>query len=171
MTMDLATVEKDLERWVMEVLDVPHDALKGNSPCPFAKQAWLRRRYRLSEAVDLAKDLVGTADRWPDDCDLWIYVFDTTAEVDPAWLGETTRAANASLIPRGYVALEGHPSIPERVLDCEMNQGKYAYAIVQPLDKLRKAGATLISKGYYDNWPADMMDQIVKIRENDVKTT
>lgn len=165
MTLDLAVVEKHLERWVMEVLDVPHDALNGSSPCPFARQAWLRGRYRLTQAGDLLQDLESTPARWPDDCDLWIYVFDPSEDVDPSWLSEIARQANAWLVPRGYVALEGHPRIPERVLDCEMNQGRYAYAIVQPIDKLNKGRAVLSERGYYDNWPADMLEQIVQIRE------
>lgn len=169
--MDMVAVEKDLERWVMEVLDVPHPALGGNSPCPFARQAWLARRYRLSQADDLYADLSTTPDRWEDGCDLWIYVFDPGASVDPNWLAETTGRANSVLLPRGYVALEGHPEIPERVLDCDMNQGRYAYAIVQPLEKLRKGRASLVGRGYYDNWPSTMLEQIVEVRENRGKSS
>jgi len=165
MTMDIEAARRDMERWVMEVLDVPHQALNGNSPCPFARQAWLAKRFRLEEATDLLGDLVSTPDRWEDGCDLWIFVFDPSKHVDPAWLGDTTREANESLMPRGYVALEGHPDIPERVLDCEMNQGRYSYAIVQPLEKLRKGRAYLAPRGYYDNWPGEMLGQIVDIRE------
>lgn len=165
MTLDMAIVERDMERWVMEVLDVPHAALNGISPCPFARQAWLAKRYRLVEAGDLMSDLLGTPDAWEDGCDLVIYVFDPASPIDASWLGETTRQANISLMPRGYMALEGHPDIPESVLDCDMNQGTYAYAIVQPLDKLSKGKASLIGRGYYENWPADMMAQIVEMRE------
>jgi hypothetical protein len=166
MTMDMSIVARDFERWVMEVLDVPHPALNGSSPCPFARQAWLAGRYRISEVADLTTDLGSTPDRWEEGCDLWIHVFDPEASIDPIWLAEATREANRLLIRRGYIALEGHPDIPERVMDCEMNQGRYAYAIVQPLEKLRKGRASLVGKGYYDNWPADMLAQIVGIREN-----
>lgn len=164
--MDMAAARRDFGRWIEQVLDVPHAALNGNSPCPFARQAWTDGRYRLDEATELEADLTGTPDRWEDGIDLWIYVFDPARLVDTAWLAETTNRANASLMPRGYLALEGHPGIPERVVDCDMNQGTYAYAIVQPLEKLRRGRAALLGKGYYDNWPADMLAQIVGIREN-----
>jgi len=66
---------------------------------------------------------------------------------------------------RGYIALEGHPDIPEAVGDCDINQGRYTYVIVQPLDKLAKHKAILEKRGYYDGWPKDMYDNIVGIRE------
>lgn len=166
MGIDLAAVRRDLGKWVEGVLDAPHPALGGNSPCPFARQAWVDGRYRLEEAIDLERELARTPDRWEDGIDLWIYVFDPEVAVDPNWLSDTARRANGTLMPRGYLALEGHPDIPERVLDCDMNQGTYAYAIVQPLEKLRRGRAALLGKGYYDNWPAEMLEQIVGIREN-----
>jgi len=162
--MDEKQVIIDFERWIMDVLDVPHAALNGQAPCPFAKQAWLKKRYRLVITGNLARDLAGTAAAWPADCDVWIWVCEQLLDVKE--LSAVTADANhTQLMPQGYIALEGHPQIPEAVLDCDMNQGQYCYVIVQPLDKLARSKIVLDKNGYYDNWPRDMYDQIVAARE------
>jgi hypothetical protein len=76
--MELENIKRDFERWITEVLDVPHAALNGNSPCPFAKTAWLRERYRLDIAhgYELDHNIIRSIDAWPQDCDLWIWVCD-----------------------------------------------------------------------------------------------
>lgn len=163
---DMAQIEQDFQSWIMDVLDVPHPALNGNSPCPFARQAWTKGRYKLTKVVDLRDDLWRDLKDWPTECDLCIHVFDITQPIDPNWLSNTVRQLNHDLLlPAGYIALEGHPDIPEAILDCDMNQGKYAYVVLQPLDKLRRAKSMLEGKGYYDNWPDDMMANIVAVRD------
>lgn len=169
--MDPQRIKADIEAWVMEVLDAPHLALNGNSPCPFARAAWIKDRYRLvvTRKQDLHDHLLGCIDRWPADCDLWILVCDPdeTPACEAAELVAVAADANRTLLPRGYIALEGHPHIPERVLDCDFNQGTLAYAVVQPLDKLARHKAILEKRGYYDNWPRDMYDAIVGVRERE----
>lgn len=165
--MDLTEIESDFQRWVFDVLDVPHAALNGNSPCPFAKQAWVKKRYTIDLVTDLRRDLQLSPMTWPNECDLRIYVFHPEQIVDPNWLTTTTKMLNQHhLLPAGYIALEGHPDIAEAVLDCDMNQGRHAYVIVQPLDKLAKHKAVLEKRGYYDNWSADMLATIVSSRES-----
>jgi hypothetical protein len=45
-----------------------------------------------------------------------------------------------------------------------MNQGTYALAMLQSLGKLNTAAAQMHTKGFYESWPADYLEQLFQHR-------
>ena len=45
--LDLATVTADIARWIETFVEVPHPALGGWAPCPYARQARLNQEYAV----------------------------------------------------------------------------------------------------------------------------
>ena len=46
--MDIETVSQDIERWIVNFVEVPHPALGGWAPCPYARAARLKKKLRCS---------------------------------------------------------------------------------------------------------------------------
>ena len=63
---------------------------------------------------------------------------------------------------RGFIALEDHPAVEEKVLEYKLNQGSYALILLQEAEKLQKAREILKKKQYYKNWTKDYLDDVVQ---------
>jgi hypothetical protein len=64
------------------------------------------------------------------------------------------------------IALEDHPADPEIVNGIVMNQGKYALALVQPLEDLNQRAAGMASRGFYGTWPETYLKQLFHHRRD-----
>ena len=56
--LDLATIKQDIEQWITNFVEVPHPALGGWPPCPYAKKARLERDFDVRLGMDPYFDLV-----------------------------------------------------------------------------------------------------------------
>ena len=45
--LDLATVSRDIERWIETFVEVPHPSLGGWAPCPYARKARLDQDFEV----------------------------------------------------------------------------------------------------------------------------
>ena len=63
MVLNLDTVTQDIENWIVNFVEVPHPALGGWPPCPYARSARMKKTYDVRIGVDPYFDLKNQA-RW-----------------------------------------------------------------------------------------------------------
>ena len=163
--LDLATVQQDIESWIENFVEVPHPALGGWPPCPYAKKARLERDFE----VGLGKDPY-----W-DACDISIkgvsksvviLAYDATEWSHMEFAYKLDQANQHWLLPHDLICLEDHPADREMVNGVCMNQGTYALMLVQSLSDLNAKARHMASKGFYDKWPEDYLKALFNHRED-----
>lgn len=163
--LDLATVQQDIEHWIETFVEVPHPALGGWPPCPYAKKARLERDFEVR---------IGRDPYW-DACDISIkglpksvviLAYDATewSHMESAY--KLDQANQHWLLPHDLIGLEDHPADPEIVNGVSMNQGKYALMLVQSLTDLNAKAQHMASKGFYDKWPEEYLKLLFQHRED-----
>lgn len=164
--MDLAQAKQDIEQWIKNFVEVPHPALGGWPPCPFARAARLRGSYEILIGNDPYFDLKNRA-RWGlYSREVIIYVYDAE-EWNSDLLAASIESANTEhLLKNDLIALGDHPQEPEIVNGVAMNQGTYALALVQSLSDLNHRARTIARQGFYNNWPEDYLQELFQHRED-----
>jgi hypothetical protein len=164
--LDLATVTYDIERWIETFVEVPHPALGGWAPCPYARKARLDRDYTVRIGVNPYFDLINVARDGLGGKSVLILAYDPN-EFFYAQFTSDVRAANEEvLVARDLLALEDHPGDPEIVNGVVMNQGTYALALVQSLSDLNQKAHAMAQKGFYDTWPEDYLQELFQHRRD-----
>ena len=59
--MDIEQVKQDIESWIENFVEVPHPSLGGFAPCPYARQARLKRTFEIYLGTDPYYDLKNCA--------------------------------------------------------------------------------------------------------------
>ena len=168
--MELEQVRQDIESWIENFVEVPHPALGGWPPCPFARQARIKRTFDVYLGSDPYFDLKNRA-RWGmGNREVIIYAYDP-AEWPYELFSSSIESANTEhLLRNNILALEDHPSDVENVNGVIMNQGTYALALVQALGDLNVKSKQIASKGFYHNWPEEYLTGLFEHRQDPRKT-
>jgi hypothetical protein len=163
--LDLDTVKKDIEQWIINFVEVKNPALGGWPPCPYARKARLERDYEVVIGRDLGSDLENLSRTGI-----------TKSVVVIAYEGHryTARQFNETianlneqfLLKHDLLALADHPDDLEIVNSVCMNQGTYALALVQSLSDLNAKAKVMAAKGFYDAWPEDYLQMLFQHRED-----
>lgn len=164
--IDIDQARTDIEHWIMNFVEVPHPALGGWPPCPYAKKARLERDFEVRLGMDPYFDLVNLSIDGLGGKSVVIYVYDADY-----WKYDqfsfSLKCANLDyLLKRDILALEDHPSDPEWVNGICMNQGKYAMAMCQSVTDLNARARHMASKGFYDSWPEEYLTALFQHRED-----
>ena len=164
MVLDQDTVTADILAWSERFVEVPHPALGGWPPCPFARSARLNRTVQVLTGADPYFDLRNRA-RWGmGKYEVIVYAYDP-ADWPYARFHSAIESANTEiLLARDMLALEDHPEDIEDVNGVVMNQGKYALVLVQSLSKLNVAAKQMGSKGFYHAWPEEYLTGLFRHR-------
>jgi hypothetical protein len=164
--MEIEQVKQDIESWIENFVEVPHPALGGFPPCPFARQARMKRTFEVFLGSDPYYDLKNRA-RWGmGNREVIIYAYDP-AEWDHELFSASIESANTEhLLRNDILALEDHPADVENVNGVIMNQGKYALALVQCLSDLNTKAKQMASKGFYHNWPEEYLQGLFQHRQD-----
>jgi hypothetical protein len=164
--MDLDTVKQDIENWIVNFVEVPHPALGGWAPCPYARSARMKKSYDVHVGIDPYFDLKNRA-RWGmGNREVIIYAYDPV-EWPYALFSDSLKNANREhLLHNNILALEDHPSNVEMVNGVCMNQGKYALALVQSLSDLNTKAKLIAQKGFYHNWPEEYLAGLFEHRKD-----
>jgi len=164
--MDIEQVKKDIEHWIENFVEVPHPALGGFPPCPYARSARLKKSYEVYLGTDPYYDLKNRA-RWGmGNREVIIYAYDP--QEWPYQLFETSinNANTEHLLRNDILALVDHPTDIENVNGVIMNQGQYALALVQSLSDLNAKAKQIASKGFYHGWPEEYLQGLFQHRQD-----
>jgi len=152
----------DIKEWITNFVSV-HNNNIGEIPCPFAKQAMLNEKIKYVSGFDTLDDLVLN---WSDDVEVVVFYAPTDA-YQPHELSYIVDEFNKQAMHYDIVALEDHPDDPEVLNGATMNFGKAILILVQRLSKLNQASKILHKRGYYDKWPKENYDSVVKWRQHE----
>lgn len=167
--MQQQQIEQDILTWMQNFVEVPHPALGGWAPCPYARAARLANEYDIRSGTTPTADLISVGEQWPDHKKIVIFAY---PEQDWPWdeFHAIVRRANQEfLLERDIIALEDHPRDVEVVRGVCMNQGKYALIMCQRLGELNARAMALAAQGYYQGWPEEYLENLFQHRVNPLK--
>lgn len=162
--MELEQVTQDIMIWVEHFLEQPNQALRGWSPCPYAKQARLKNTVQVVLGNDPYSDLKNISN-----CGIGLYEV-VICVYNPEQLTYdeicvSVHSANTELLlPNNLIALYEHPNHKNIVNGVCMNQGQYVLVLIQNLIKLNELACRLASKGFYDSWSEEYLQILFKDR-------
>jgi hypothetical protein len=163
--LDLDTVTYDIERWMTTFVEVPHPALGGWAPCPYARKARLDRDFEVRLGVNPYFDLKVVAQTGINKSVI-IFVYESTAYSYEQFHAHIESANTEFLLGQDLLALEDHPDAPEMVNGVSMNQGTYALALVQCLSDLDAKSQLMARRGFYETWPEDYLQELFQHRKD-----
>jgi hypothetical protein len=164
--MELEQVKSDIEHWIQNFLEVPHPALGGFPPCPYARAARIKRSFEIYLGSDPYFDLKNRA-RWGmGNHEVIIYVYDPNEWSHDLFSSSIETANREHLVRRDMLALEDHPTDVEMVNGVCMNQGTYAMALVQSLSDLDAKAQLMASRGFYHDWPEEYLTGLFRHRQD-----
>lgn len=164
--MDIETVTADILAWSERFVEVPHPALGGWPPCPFARSARLNKTIQILTGADPYFDLRNRA-RWGmGQYEVVVYAYDPEEWPYSRFHSAIESANQEFLLSRDLLALEDHPESVEDVNGVNMNQGQYALVLVQSLSKLNTAATQMAAKGFYHNWPEEYLTGLFTHRQD-----
>jgi hypothetical protein len=163
--LNLETVTYDVERWMANFVEVPHPALGGWAPCPYARRARLDRDFEVRLGVNPYFDLKVVSQTGITKS-VVIFVYESTAYSYKHFHAHIDSANQEFLLAQDLLALEDHPGAPEIVNGVVMNQGTYALVLVQSLTDLDQKAQLIAHKGFYNTWPADYLQELFQYRQD-----
>jgi hypothetical protein len=164
--MNLETVKQDIEAWMVNFIEVPHPALGGWPPCPYARSARLKRSYQVYLGSDPYYDLKHRAKTGMGNLEVVIYAYDPQEWSHDLFASSIDQANQELLLPNDILALEDHPDDVEMVNGVCMNQGTYALILVQSLSDLNVKAQQVASKGFYHSWPEEYLQALFQHRQD-----
>ena len=164
--LNLETVRADIESWIVNFVEVPHPALGGWAPCPYARKARLDQDYEVRLGTDPYVDLMEISKTGLNGRSVVVIAYDPVYW-EYRYFSASVRAANiVHLLDQDLLALEDHPADPEVVNGVVMNQGTYALALVQSLSDLNAKARFIAGKGFYDTWPEEYLQALFENRKD-----
>jgi len=164
--MDIEQVKQDIENWIVNFVEVPHPALGGFPPCPYARSSRLKKSYDVFIGSDPYFDLKNRA-RWGmGNKEVIIYAYDPQEWPHDLFAASLDHANQDFLLAADLLTLEDHPADQEIVNGVCMNQGTYALALVQSVSDLNNKARLMAKKGFYDTWPEDYLTSLFQHRED-----
>lgn len=163
--LDIKQVQQDIELWIKNFVEVPHPALGGWAPCPYARKARMDQDFEVRIGVNPYFDLkvvsqTGIAKS------VVIFVYESTAYTAEQFHTQLESANTEFLLGKDLLVLEDHPEVPELVNGVSMNQGTYALALVQSLSDLNQRAQAMARKGFYNTWPEEYLKELFNHRQD-----
>jgi hypothetical protein len=164
--LNIDQVKHDIEQWIQNFVEVPHPALGGFPPCPYARSSRLKNSYAVFLGSDPYYDLKNRA-RWGmGDKEVIVYAYDPVEWPRELFASGLDQANQEFLLDADMLVLEDHPADPEIVNGVSMNQGTYALALAQSLGDLNTKAQQMASNGFYDAWPEDYLTALFQHRKD-----
>ena len=150
----------------MNFVEVPHPALGGWPPCPYARSARLKKSYEVYLGTDPLYDLKHVS-RWGlQGREVVIYAYNPVEWPSGLFAASVDTANRAMLLPKDIIALPDHPADPEIVNGVCMNQGTYALALVQSLSDLNVKARLIADRGFYHGWQEHYLQELFQHRQD-----
>lgn len=164
--MKLEDVQKDIESWIENFLEVRNPLLGERSPCPFARAARLKNSYEVRLGYELYEDLVSLGKQGLGDKEVVIHAYPRDFYTPTEFADIIDKVNQGFLLPVDLIALDDHPDNIEEVNGVCFNQGEYALAMVQSLSDLNAKSKLMAQQGFYDAWPEEYLQDLFKHRED-----
>ena len=164
--LNLETVKQDIEQWIVDFVEVPHPALGGWAPCPYARRARLDRDFEVRLGLAPIHDLIKISKTGIEGKGVIAIAYDPSHYTHEEFSSALDIANREFLLPNDLLALEDHPNDPEIVNGIAMNQGTYALALVQSLSDLNEKARLVAKAGFYDSWPEEYLEMLFKHRKD-----
>ena len=164
--MDIITVTRDILTWSETFVEVPHPALGGWPPCPFARQARLKGTVGIFIGQDPYFDLESRAALGMQQYEVIVYAYDPSEWTLDIFSPRLQAANQDFLLAADLIVLEDHPTDVEDVNGVIMNQGKYALSLVQSLSDLDRRAQQMADKGFYHAWPKEYLTSLFENRKD-----
>jgi hypothetical protein len=164
--LNLDIVQADIESWIQNFVEVPHPALGGWAPCPYARKARLDRDFEVRLGLAPIHDLIKISKNGLGGKSVVIIAYDPRHFTHEMFSEELDTANKEFLLPNNLLVLEDHPADLEIVNGVTMNHGTYALALVQRLSDLNEKAQLIAKKGFYDTWPEEYLTALFKHRKD-----
>jgi hypothetical protein len=164
--LNLDTVQADIESWIVNFVEVPHPALGGWAPCPYARQARLNKDFEVRLGLAPMHDLIKISKEGLGGKSVVIIAYNPVLHSYKDFSSALNIANREFLLPNNLLALEDHPADPEIVNGVTMNQGTYALALVQSLSDLNAKAKLVAKKDFYKEWPEEYLTTLFQHRED-----
>jgi len=158
--MDKVAIQTKLTQWLTDFVEQPNPLLNNWAPCPYARQARLANQIHVVFDSPLA---IANYIHCLDKHDAVILCFDHV-KFSSSQVELFTKHINSVLLHKDYVVLEDHPDCEESINSLKMNFGECGLMVLQRASKLNAAAAQLQSKGYYNTWSNQNLDDVVNWR-------
>ena len=172
---------QDIRNWSANYLEVRNEHLGGMPACPFARSTWKLKKVRIEikpKKLWYKKTLNEILEKFN-----WkkheILIFcDLYYSYSPDDLGDVTEAYNDFYNSKDLYFMSFHPDNPATVeeqeflvhpgddYDYSISYPIYSYSmmLVQKFSQLQEASDKLHRMGYYNKWPKDYYNEVVKSR-------
>lgn len=164
--IDLEQAKKDIESWIVNFVEVPHPALGGWPPCPYARSARIKQSFDVRLGRDPYFDLKLLSRTGLGTWEVIVLVYDPKQWSHEQLSVSIDHANQEFLLRKDILCLEDHPDDVEIVNGVCMNQGTYALALVQSLSDLNTKAKLMADKGFYDSWPKDYLQSLFQHRKD-----
>ena len=164
--IDLEQAKQDIERWIVDFVEVPNPALANWPPCPYARAARMKRSFDVRLGRDPYFDLKLISRTGLGQWEVIVLVYDPREWSHEQLSVSIDHANREFLLRKDILCLEDHPDDVEMVNGICMNQGTYALALVQSLSDLNAKAKIMAAKGFYDSWPEDYLQSLFQHRED-----
>lgn len=164
--IDLAQAQQDIQQWMIEFLEVPHPALGGWPPCPYARKARMDKSFDIRAGTGVYEDLLQLSQSGLGGKEVIIFVYDPLQWPRERFARDIELANRGFLLPKDMIALEDHPNDPEIVNGLCMNQGKYAMVLCQGRTDLDNKARAMARRGFYNDWPEQYLEQLFEHRKD-----
>jgi len=166
MVLNLQKVQSDIETWIENFVEIPHSALGGWAPCPYARKARLDRDFEVRLGLAPLHDLIKISRQGLNGKSVIILAYDPDSYTHEEFSRDLDIANREFLVRNDLLVLEDHPKDPEIINGIWMNQGTYALALVQGLGDLNQKASAIARKGFYDTWPEEYLQKLFQHRQD-----
>jgi len=164
--LNLETVKQDINNWIVNFVEVPHPALGGWAPCPYARKARMDQDFEVILGLAPMHDLIRISKHGLGGKSVVIIVYDPANHAYEDFSSDIHVANREFLLPTNLLALEDHPADLEIVNGVAMNHGTYALALVQSLSDLNQKAKLVANKGFYNTWPESYLSELFQHRKD-----
>tara|TARA_R100000700_G_scaffold38328_1_gene49520 strand:- start:337 stop:963 length:627 start_codon:yes stop_codon:yes gene_type:complete len=172
---------QDIRNWSANYLEVRNEHLGGMPACPFARSTWKLKKVRIEikpKKLWYKKTLNEILEKFNWNKHEILIFCDLYFSYSPDDLGDVTEAYNNFYNSKDLYFMSFHPDNPATVeeqeflvhpgddYDYSISYPIYSYSmmLVQKFSQLQEASDKLHKMGYYDKWPKDYYNEVVKSR-------
>ncbi len=161
-------IESSLKLWIETKLSVSTPFLGNCPPCPYAKEAFFKKRISIDEATP--QDLY-------EKVEIQLQNFNREKEIQVAmvvvseWqkcpapqITEFVKKMRDTYFHHDLWLLYDHPELKENIGNFEFNHGSLLIFMIQKLSHLVSTSEELEKTGYYKQWPMDYYEEVVGLR-------